>query len=472
MSDDTAHWAARFWTVSYSPLRAFWFMRGLYALLAADLWFDMVEHGGRYGVGGFNVAHFAWLDLLLPLPSAALYVGLLIVAGFIALWLSIGQAPRWLRGLLALVYTASWMLSVHDSYQHHYLLSWLLVWCVGLPDVSARFALSTQRVRGWGLPMSAVTCSIVYCFTGIAKSEPEWRGGAALRSLTRSAPLGAAHPGKFDGARDLLLSLGLTDASVWHLFALATIALQWTVALGYLASTQRDERPTRARLYLCAIGLFGALSFHALAELFHVFEIGLFSYYMMFVALVLLGPVGPWRHPTAAVAWLGERLEHAVVGPDEQLRLRADGSRSPTSSAPRELLRPLLSAALLLSAGFVIPLPGALGATCAASLIVVIRALVARRASSATLDALALESTFATCLLWFSLTQTSVPFDYYRRTAGELYRMGQLEQALSLYELAQRYAPADESRATTIRELKLELEQRAAKRSHQWSGSP
>ena len=459
MSAEKGAWSSRFWTTTYSPLRAFWFLRSLYLLLAADLWFGMIEHGGRYGVGGFNVSHLPWLDLLLPVPSAALYVGLLIAASFLALLLGLGPAPRWLRLTLAAVYTFGWLLSIHDSYQHHYLLSWLLCWCAALPDPSARRALSSEPTSGWGLPMSAITCAIVYFFTGISKSESDWRSGEALRSLTRSAPPGSAHPGKFDGARDLLLALGLDDASVWQLFALATIALQWTIAVAYLAAPLRDAQPSRARVWLCSLGLFGALSFHGVAELFHVFEIGLFSYYMAIVALLVLGPVSPWRPLTRALAWLGEQ----ITGP-----LDAD---APRSLSLRELARPLGSALLLAAVGFTIPLPGAELATCALALGVmaysVVTLLHARRAPDATvrgLDLLALQTTFCTFVLWLALTQTSVPFDYYRRTAGELYRMGQVQSALSLYRQGERYAPAGESRAARIRELQRELESSSHKR--------
>jgi hypothetical protein len=82
------------------------------------------------------------------------------------------------------------------------------------------------------------------------------------------------------------------------------------------------------------------------------------------------------------------------------------------------------------------------------------------------LDLLALQTTFCAFVLWLALTQTSVPFDYYRRTAGELYRMGQVEHALSLYQQAERYAPAGESRAARIRELQRELESSSEKRRH------
>ena len=50
-------------------------------LLAFDACFVMSWRGFAYGEAGFNVAHFAWLDAIQPLPSSASYIGLLLLAG-------------------------------------------------------------------------------------------------------------------------------------------------------------------------------------------------------------------------------------------------------------------------------------------------------------------------------------------------------------------------------------------------------
>jgi len=445
-----------FWLTAYRRVRAFWLLRALYTLLAADLWLEMAEHGGRYGIGGFNVAHFALLDEWLPVPTASAYVGLVITSGFVSLSLALGPAPRWLRLLLAGTYTLTWMMSLHDSYQHHYLLSWLLVWCAALPDVPVRGARQDTLVRGWGLPMTCVTCAIVYGFTGIAKSELEWRSGEVLQALTHARPPGAAEPGKFDAARDLLVQLGLSEATVWQLFALSTIALQWTIALGYLAAPRRDQDAARWRVWVVTLGLLAAFSFHAVAEIFQVFEIGLFSYYMMVVALVLLGPSAPLTLAVRPVHWLSERL-----------------SAENDTGVPIGLTRfwgPALSVGMLAAIGHVIPLPGARVACWALALLWLIRAGISLRGGAlahGVTQQIALNAAACTFVMWLALTQTSVPFDYYRRTAGELQRMGRLEEALSTYRLAERYAPAGRSRAATIREIQRELSRDSQHRRQQ-----
>jgi Vitamin K-dependent gamma-carboxylase len=434
-------------------------LRGVYLLLAGDLWLDMVEHGGRYGIGEFNVAHFVWLDDWLPLPTASSYLALLIASGFIALSLALGPAPRWLRALLAATYTLAWTISLHDSYQHHYLLSWLLAWCAALPDLTPHEARAETPVRGWGLPMTAVTCAIVYSFTGVAKSELEWRSGEVLRAITKSRPPGASEPGKFDAARDLLVQLGVEEATVWQLFALSTIALQWTIAAGYLAAPRRDEDPARWRVWVVSLGLLAAFSFHAVAEFFQVFEIGLFSYYMMMVALVLLGPTTILTLGARGVSWVSDRID----SPHAQRASSAPGSKK-TNQLQIVLTRlwsPLLSVGMLAGIGYVIPLPGARAASWSLAMLLVVRIAISLKNGAIERwegDRLALNAAATTFLMWLALTQTAVPFDYYRRTAGELSRMGRLEEALSAYRLAERFAPEGQSRAATIREIQRELQ--------------
>lgn len=460
----------RLWLAAYHPARAFWLLRGLYLLLAGDLWLDMVEHGGRYGIGEFNVAHFVWLDDWLPLPTASTYLALLIASGFIALSLALGPAPRWLRVLLAAMYTLAWTISLHDSYQHHYLLSWLLAWCAALPDLTPHEAKGETPVRGWGLPMTAVTCAIVYGFTGMAKSELEWRSGQVLRTITKARPPGASEPGKFDAARDLLVQLGVEEATVWQLFALSTIALQWTIAAGYLAAPRRDEDPARWRVWVVSSGLLAAFSFHAVAEIFQVFEIGLFSYYMMMVALVLLGPTTVLTLGARGVSWVSD-LSFARA-PEGTPRLGSPHAQR-ASSAPEtkkdrrvqialtRFWSPVLSVGMLAGIGYVIPLPGAQTASLSLAALLVVRIAISLQKGTIVEgegDRLALNAAAVTLLMWLALTQTAVPFDYYRRTAGELSRMGRLEEALSAYRLAERFAPEGRSRAATIREIQRELE--------------
>jgi hypothetical protein len=293
----------------------------------------------------------------------------------------------------------------------------------------------------------------------VAKSEREWRSGDVLRTITKARPPGASDPGKFDAARDLLVSLGLDEADVWRLFALSTIALQWTIAAGYLAAPRRDEDPARWRVWVVSLGLLAAFSFHAVAEIFQVFEIGLFSYYMLMVALVLLGPAPILTLGARAVSFVSDRL-----GSDQGLRPLAEVDPKKDEDAKIDLTRlwtPALSVGMLAGVGYVIPLPGAQEASWGLAMLLLLRIAIGLKKGKIGQvegERLSLVAATTTLLMWFALTQTAVPFDYYRRTAGEFSRMGRLEEALAAYRLAERYAPEGQSRAATIREIQRELQ--------------
>ncbi len=120
------------------PVRPWALQRGVLVLLACDLVVDFLPHGGRYGIGAFNVAHFAWLDAIQPLPTPAHYVGICVLMAFLAAGLAFGRPTRAGLGALCLLFTWSWALSMLDSYQHHYLLTWVLLCMVAFPRLRAR----------------------------------------------------------------------------------------------------------------------------------------------------------------------------------------------------------------------------------------------------------------------------------------------------------------------------------------------
>lgn len=121
----------------FAAARAYLFSRLFLVLVALDAWTLMIGHAGRYGVDGFNVAHFAWLDAIMPQPTAAMYVGVLLVTGLLALALAIGGTHHVALAALFLLYTISWAMSMLDSYQHHYFVSSVLLCLVFFPSLRA-----------------------------------------------------------------------------------------------------------------------------------------------------------------------------------------------------------------------------------------------------------------------------------------------------------------------------------------------
>ncbi len=438
-------WSRPFSTRNH-PARAYLLQKGVYLLLAFDVWLTMLPHGARYGIGGFNVTHFGWLDAVTPVPTASFYVGLMCLTGSLALLQVLTGGARFLRIAVACLYTLSWSISLFDSYQHHYLLSWILLWTIFMPDVPLESAQRTavERAPGFGVPMTAITCGIVYAFTALAKSEADWRAGHVLARLSKSKPMGHPSPGVLDPLRDLLIShTGISEQLVWAFIAHSVIALQIVTALGYFAATERDARKSGVRSVMCALALCAALSFHAFAELGGMFDIGWFSYYMLWIAYALLTPA----------TWLAA-LARLFAWPTGKLA-RALSEHGPSPDASAALIQLTVTAALLCMVGGWVDLPGALGACIMLAVLLLAWGLLQLRASfTFSAQRLALAGTLTAGAFFLALTQTSARFDFYRRGAGELRAIGNLDQALTMYIKADRYARPGQSRKTQIRELK------------------
>lgn len=427
------------------PARVFLLHRGLYALFAFDVWLTMISHGARYGMGGFNVTHFALLDAVVPVPTPTFYVGTLILTGLLALLHVFVGGARFLRVTVAVLFTACWVTSLFDSYQHHYLLSWILLWLACMPDVSPDSADKRDviRLNTPFVPMLALTAGIVYSFTAVAKSEAEWRGGFVLARLSKSKPPGDVDPGALDPMRDLLMSLfGLDATAAFAWIAHSVLALQVVVALAYFLAAERDARPSHLRTFVCAAGLACALSFHAFAEIGGMFDIGWFSYYMLWLALCLLTPA-------SFVAFLARLLS----SPDRFISARVERSGGVTQDLG-VLAILVLGVTSLVGAGLSADLPGATWAAGIVTALVVVWGglqLWARFFHASVRLGFAGAVTglcFAGCML-----HTDVRFDYYRRAGGELLTLGQLEAALAMYRKADAYSGPGRSRAKQIREL-------------------
>ncbi len=437
-------WSRPFTTPGH-PARPYLLQKGVYLLLAFDAWLTMLPHGARYGMGGFNVTHFAWLDAWASVPSAAFYVGLMSLIGCLALIHLLAGGGRWLRGTITALYTLSWTISLFDSYQHHYLLSWILLWTVFMPDVRPDNAQrgDADHVRGFGVPMTAITCGIVYGFTAIAKSEADWRAGHVLRRLSNSKVPGHLDPGVLDPLRDLLMSTTVSEQTAWALIAHSMIALQIVTALGYLAASERDAGGSGLRRIACAFALCAALSFHVFAEVGGMFNIGWFSYYMLWIACALLAP-SAWAVALARlISWPGRKLTRLVA---------AAGGKPRRVSA---LLYLPIAAAALCTVGGLVDLPGAfISSVLTAALLLAWGLLMLRADNVSSGQGLALAGALTAASYFVVITQTDVRFDYYRRGAGELRALGELEQALAMYRKADRYAGPERSRTKQIRQLK------------------
>ncbi|MCA9184376.1 MAG: tetratricopeptide repeat protein [Pirellulaceae bacterium] len=127
----------RYWFGPVSAIRPYLFHKFFLLLIAIDIVVLMTVRGARYGVDGFSVSHFSWMQMVHPLPLSFWYVGTLMCTAFVALMQFFLGGRRWQRCLLVLLYTYAWSMSRHDSYSHHYMVSLILSAMVFFPQTSA-----------------------------------------------------------------------------------------------------------------------------------------------------------------------------------------------------------------------------------------------------------------------------------------------------------------------------------------------
>lgn len=502
----------RYWLAPLPAVRAWLFAKTALLLFAVDVFAEHLRPAWRYGTAGFNVAHFPLLELL-PAPTTALYVGVMVAVGLGAFVAALSpRPPRALLVAIAVAYLWSWSSSMHDSYQHHYLLSLFLLAFACFPLVSsrdlfgvpadlatpaapvaraeppaaprakagkkgraartaieaheraptpARRSLADALPHGivplassWGMVIVWVTAAIVYSYTAVSKAELEWRSGEALRNITRD---GATIP----GAVDLFARFGIAGDDLWPFLGHSVIALQIACALGFATAPLRDRARGTARVVLEAVAIAAlllALSFHLGAEYMGL-QIGWFSWYMILLALATFVPA---RWLSLAVLYL--------TWPARELAQQAKASPSPVAAA----VLALIAGALMLPVGLDLDLPGALPACVLVGVALMAAAIFAqvRRVFVAEIRAAAIALIVAAAIVPTSLRRLGgdeeigrdgrpephydVRYDYWRFAGGDFRRRGEWAAALDAYQHAARHAPEADTR-----EERERLERRA-----------
>ncbi|MFZ5476659.1 MAG: HTTM domain-containing protein [Myxococcota bacterium] len=395
------------WHAPIAGVRPWLFQRVLLLLVAHDAWLRQVGHGGKVGAGGFNVAHFAWLDVVLPRPDAALYVGLMLATGLLAFVGALGGPTRGLFVAVTLGWTWGWAMSLQDAWQHHYLVSLLLALaCLG-PAPAARAGMVEEGAWAWRL--GAVTLAIVYAYAAFAKLDGSWLGGDPLRRATG------------DALEPLVYGawvLGVPESDAWAWMAGATLVLEVGLAVAYVLAV-RANRPGRVHVLL-AVAACAAIAFHVGIELTPL-TVGSFTAYMVACACAWLLP----RPLLEAVAGLAPRLP-----PSARLAVPAA----------------VVGGLAVVAASTWLDMPGAEGGLTFASALAML--LVWSRPG----PSLALLA--APAALWSAVALTDVRFDFYRYLGGDLARRGEVEAAIEAYEAASRYAPPGRDRSDRVRWLR------------------
>lgn len=360
-----------------------------FGLMAVDA-FRQLGHAARYGAGGFNVPQLPWPPL--PGPTRA---GMIAVYGALALGFAVvaqGVAVRALLPLVTALYAYAYLVSQLDSYQHHYLMTLVLVcWCF-VPTAPTSPAGEPRTVTSWAVRLILVQLGVLYLWAAVAKLDGAWLDGSAL---TRQVAPG--------WIRDRIAELGFAPT------ALGVLAIELVLAVTIWLP----------RLWWLALPL--GVGLHVGIELVDL-EIGLFSY-LMLASYLWLVPDGAYQAldratgPTVRLlragtwVWLAVGVVAAVVA---SLGYAAIGL---------PLRWPLIGAALVLA-------------------VVAGRALVAGDAGRAgrALTALAVAAALSTALAF----TTDTVRDHYRYWAGAARRLGDDRAARAAYDGLLRVDPSSE----------------------------
>ena len=437
-----------YWYGPVAAIRPYLLIKGFLLLLAFDAWTLMIHPGARYGAGQFNVAHFAWLDAIHPVPTPGWYVGLIILIGWLALTMVLTKPNRWTVTALCLLYTYAWSMSLLDRYQHHYFISLVLFCFIFFPMVIAadRRAETSKGPRtddgapAWSYRLLGATLAIIYVYTAIAKMDPQWRGGLTLKLIAEDRIV-------FVWLGAMAGHVGIPDATFWAVLAAGVIWLELVLAAGYaLAPVLTAVAPHRShRVWSIGVWIV-AMVLHAGNELLAL-NIGWFSYYMILLACIYFLPETVLALVSRTLAWPARRCT---------LILERDGTGA---RWPVALIAALV-AVLVVLMGQDLDLPGASGAAFIGLAAVLSLCVVGlwrpdqqRRLQQITAVGL------AAIALWVAVTASDARFHFYSFFGHTFVDSHDVDRRLQMHAKSLAYAQNDSHRAQAHNNLALACEQ-------------
>ncbi|MGE0548391.1 MAG: HTTM domain-containing protein [Kofleriaceae bacterium] len=250
----------------------------LFGVLAVDAVLA-VSHAIRYGAGGFNVAQLPLLDAIGPTRFG--YEAGQLICAYAFVLVAFGVATRVMLPIAAVLYAWMYFGSQVDGYQHHYLVSLLVLVACFVPWQRPDGAQPTTPVRSWALRLLLVQLGIVYLWAAISKLDPAWLDGSTLARQLHGP------------VRELIdATVGIKAASVMAVIGeLALAATVWVRRAWWLA---------------LPIGL----GFH-LMILVGGFEIGLFTYVMfaLYLGFVVPGAAWVWLAELPPLRWTSRAID-------------------------------------------------------------------------------------------------------------------------------------------------------------------
>jgi len=428
-------------------IRPYLVEKGVLVLVALDLWLLRLGSASRYEPEEMSIAHFSWLDAWFPVPSAALYIGVCVLVGFLAWAIAVAELGRWWKGLLVLLYTYCWAMSRLDSYQHHYLLSWVLLCIVFFPPLRSAdlfpsraegARLSKRKASGqpwrpcvsaWAWVLLGWFVAIVYFWTSVTKLEPVWLSGACLQQLSGAVSLMVP-------IQEAFAVLGMDKKTFWQLVASGTIVVELLLAAGYLLAPWQDRSGKRSVRWFCwACGLL-AVGLHLGFELAGL-KIGWFSFYMIGLACISFCPEG-WLWPLGKV--IG-----AAINQLDQCCGRGEPSAEQAKVSPPWIVAACLAGGILIAAGWWVDLPGALPACLIAAVALLVGLAVGIRERQDILNGRVLAAlVLAALVLVLSVFSSGARSQFYTYRLAQLQRRGEFTAAGQVASLAEAYVEEDD----------------------------
>jgi tetratricopeptide (TPR) repeat protein len=365
----------------------------VFALLAIDALTD-IHHAPRYGAGGFNVPHVAFLDAVAP-GRAGYAIGQLVLA-YLFVLAAVGVATRYVLPIAAALYGWLYFSSQLDSYQHHYLVWLLVLLACFVPWQRPADAMPRTPVRSWALRLLYIQLALLYFWAAVSKLNGAWLDGTTLS-------------GQLDGKVRSLIDATVGIAGAAWLVVLTELALAATV-------WHKRTWPIAAPL---------GIALHA-GILATSLDIGLFAWLMLGVYILII--------PDRVWTWLAETKPLDFVR--GMSRVIADWF---SGAAGWFLLVVAAGLGLVLAAVSRFDHGWAVGLVLLAALFVA--SIVLRKRVSIAALAIAHLAAFA---MWTGVDRsTKVASDYFRLWGGSSRRLGDPKTSEHAYRRMTEVAPTE-----------------------------
>ena len=432
-----------YWYGNVAAVRPYLVAKIFPVVLALDVLMTRLGSGAQYHPNEFNIAHFEWLDVVQPAPRAATYIGALILAAWFALISVIAPIGRFASGAVLVLYTYAWAMSRLDGYQHHYMLSLVLLCVILFPHINAadlirptngsrrkrashfhRWFRNSAVTSAWGYVLLAALIAVVYTYTSIAKMDSQWRSGVILTIMRSAVNL-------FRPIENVFSSLGMSHDAFWTMVATSTIVVELVIALGYVLSVCQDRMTGRWVRWICWVSCVLALGLHFSFELIGL-RIGWFSSYMILLACVYFLPASWLQLVAELLSWPVRRFSMWTSSRAE-VTSREKGAVFWVTAA-------VLVASFMTAVGYNIDLPGSLGVMLVAGigLVVVVSFSVLRRMQTE-LSRYLLAAFLGAMVVWIAVVNSNCRCRFYSYLCNELYRQNRVADANVAVSKAERY---------------------------------